>query len=747
MKKTRIFSLVLSAIIVLGLMPSLMGASEDVLTTTAAPTETTKTVPLSITEPIPEGDILKNGDFNLQSCLGSWNSNTQTVEWIEDENGGYIKCSGIVQNYRGFIYKASVGAGKYKLTCYLRCAVPGEISILRVSAYSGSDPITFYAYPTSDEWLKVEAYFESTKSITKITFAGGTSPILTQDYCVDNLSLVPVSEIPADAPTEFYHEGRKHSYADVEAASLANAPVYDMYDKEAEDALYKIDGLFINQDADSIGSTTCSEEHLENYAKQFRDTHVTDYVICVCNTISSFPSTVFDDGVESYYVRDEEGNVIGTNSYYDSDHYIYEVLDSDYIGAFNDAFREVGINTWISFRMNDCHGRNDTYSDLMSDFYYQNPQFRRCPEQTTGINNYWRNAYDFKHQEIRDMWLAYIDEALYRYDVCGIELDWLREPFVFAPGEEEAGIPILNQFMQDVADIVAKWEEYYGHEIKLGVRVSSTLEVNRNFGLDVKTWIESDIIDMVCPSGRYTTTDSTIPVTMWDELIGDRDIILAPCIEYNIKSTNDSTSTQGNHTLDTYCGYAAMLYEQGADKIYLYNYYRSMGNVIKDEDRITTKDAKLPISSPKQYFNIITTIGSYEKVMERNRRVIVTYNDLLAPDKEAVGQLPGRVFMFSGMTVKVTQAVGAIPEGSTVKLKYSLPNELYADFRPDTYVNGVECTYEKLEYNTLGITSYPLFTYDVPAEAWDDVFNMEFVPNEYTEINYIEIVITPPEAE
>lgn len=743
MKKTRILSLVLSALFVIGLMPSLIGASEVAETTTATEETTTATVPLSIAEPLPEGDILKTGDFNEMSCLGNWNSNTQTINWIEDANGGYIECSGIAINYKGFIYNPpqTITTGKYKFTCYVRCAVPGELTILRLIFTHGSTTTTYYMYPTSDEWLKVECYVDAPKPITKITFQGGTDPMFIQDYCIDNVSIVPVDEIPEDAPTEFYFEGKKHSYADVEAAAAANAPVYDMYDKAAEDEIYEINGLFINQDADSLGSSTCSEDDIVAYAMQFKDTHVTDYVLCLCNTLSSFPSEVFEDLADKYYVRDEEGNVIGTDDYYAGAHHIFETLDTDIYGVLNDTFREIGINTWISFRMNDCHGRNDTNSQLMSDFFYKNPQYRRASDYT-GTNSYWNNAYDFAHKAIRDMWLAYIDEALYRYDVYGVELDWLREPFIFAIGEEEAGIPILNQFMLDVEAVIEKYEELYGHDIKFGVRVAPDVQTNLNFGIDVVTWIEDGVIDMLCPSGRYATTDSTMPVAEWKEIIGDRDIILAPCIEANIKSTSSAYTGTGSHTLETYCGYAAMYYAQGADKIYIYNYYRNMSNMMTDEDRITTDSAKLPVSSPKQYHNIITTIGSYDKVMERNRRVIVTYNDLESPTESAVGQLPARVFMFSGQTIKITQAVGVIPEGATVKIKYSLPNELYKDFRPDVFVNGVECIDEGYEYSSMGITSCPVFVCDVPAEAFDEVFEMEFVPNEYTEIDYIEITIT-----
>lgn len=749
MKKRRILSLAMASLLVLGLMPALMGA-DDVATDAAAEevTLTKEDLPPSIAEPLPEGNIIKGGDFNERGSVGKWNANTQTLTWIEDENGGYIECSGISVNYKGFIYKpGAIPVGKYKCTFYVRCAVPGEKSILRVNFYHGSTNTIYYLHPTSYEWLKVECYVDAPEAIYQITFAGSTNQIFTQDYCIDNFSMVPVEEIPENLPTDYYN-GQPNTAAEIQKIYEANLPTYDMYDKEAEDALYKINGLFVNQDADSYTSASCSEQDIVDYAMSFVGTHITDYVICMNNTLSTFPSEVFEDKADKYFVRDEEGNIIGTDSYYAGDYHIFNELDTDCIGVWNDIFRENGINTWISFRMNDCHDRNvtDGSSKLLSNFYLNNPQYRRAWGYK-GTNSYYNGCYDFKYQEIRDMWLAYIDEALWRYDVYGIELDYLRELFLFAIGEEEAGIPILNQFMRDVKAIVEKWEGVYGHDIKIGVRVSSDLATNLRFGADVATWVEEGILDMISPCGRFTTTDSTMPIGEWVELIGERDIILAPGIEMNIQPNPSSNS--GSHTLETYCAYATSIFSQGADKVYLFNYYRNMSRMIKPEDRITTKDPKLSVGSEKQYFNIITTLGSYDKLLTMNRRMIMTYNDLEAPTKTPDSPLPAMAFMFSGINIKLYQDVGFIPEGSKVTLKFSMPNELYKDYLPDVFVNGVEVPYSgKSEYNTLGLTACPIFCYDVPAEAWNDgKFNMEFVPNEFTQIDYVEIYVEAPTAE
>lgn len=747
MKKRRILSLAMASLLVLGLMPALMGA-DDVATDAAAEevTLTKEDLPPSITGPLEEGNILKDSDFNARASVSRWNANTQTITWIEDENGGYIECSGISINYKGFIYRPSVSvpAGKYKFVFYVRCAVPGEKTILRVNFYHGSTNTVYYLHPTSEEWLKVECYVDAPDAIYQITFAGSTNSIFTQDYCLDHFSLIPVEEIPADAKTEFYN-GQPNTSAEIQKIYDANQPTYDMYDKEAEDLLYSINGLFVNQDADSYTSASCSEQDIVDYAMQFVGTHITDYVICMNNTLSTFPSEVFEDQADKYFIRDEEGNIIGTDSYYAGAYHIFNELDTDCIGVWNDIFRENGINTWISFRMNDCHDRNvtDGSSKLLSNFYLNNPQYRRAWGYK-GTNSYYNGCYDFKYKEIRDMWLAYIDEALWRYDVYGVELDYLRELFLWAIGEEEAGIPILNQFMRDVVAIIEKWEGVYGHDIKLGVRVSSDLATNLRFGLDVAAWVEEGILDMISPCGRFETTDSTVPIAEWIELIGDRDIELAPGIEMNIQST--PYSTRGSHTLETYCGYAASILSQGADKVYLFNYYRGLGRMIKDEDRITTTDAKLSVGSEKQYFNVITTLGSYDKLMTMNRRVIMTYNDMEAPTESPDSPLPAMTFMFAKEPIRLYQDVGHIPEGAKVTLKFSMPNELYADYLPDVKVNGVDVQYVgKYEYNTIGLTAYPVFPYEIPAEAWNNgQLNMEFYPNEFTQIDFLEVLIEVP---
>jgi uncharacterized lipoprotein YddW (UPF0748 family) len=93
--------------------------------------------------------------------------------------------------------------------------------------------------------------------------------------------------------------------------------------------------------------------------------------------------------------------------------------------------RHQGIESWISLRMNDVHNQPDKPDDatLHSDFWRNNPQLRR-----QGYEGYYSRALDDGHAEVRDHYLKLIDETLDRYDIDGLELDSMREPYLFSRG-------------------------------------------------------------------------------------------------------------------------------------------------------------------------------------------------------------------------------------------------------------------------------------------------------------------------
>ncbi len=64
------------------------------------------------------------------------------------------------------------------------------------------------------------------------------------------------------------------------------------------------------------------------------------------------------------------------------------------------------------------------------DFWKLNPQYA-----VKGFNDYFATCLDFAHQEVRDYFMALVEETLTRYDIDGLELDFMREPYLFSKGK------------------------------------------------------------------------------------------------------------------------------------------------------------------------------------------------------------------------------------------------------------------------------------------------------------------------
>ena len=142
----------------------------------------------------------------------------------------------------------------------------------------------------------------------------------------------------------------------------------------------------------------------------------------------------------------------------------------DYPARVIERCRHDRVSPWISLRMNDCHGARLRTSDPR-EFLAEAPGVAR--QNCTG---YFATCLDYAHPEVRDYYMALVDETLERYDVDGLELDFMREPYLFSAGKEAAGATILTAWLGEVRKRVEATAARRGHAIRLGVRVPSTPE-------------------------------------------------------------------------------------------------------------------------------------------------------------------------------------------------------------------------------------------------------------------------------
>ena len=97
----------------------------------------------------------------------------------------------------------------------------------------------------------------------------------------------------------------------------------------------------------------------------------------------------------------------------------------------------IGMQFLAGLRMNDRHP-----GSVESPFYRENPKW----QLGYGEGDY-RGGMDYKYEGVRDAVLGFTEELLERYDLDGIELDWMRWCHMFIPCEAEENAPMLTHFM------------------------------------------------------------------------------------------------------------------------------------------------------------------------------------------------------------------------------------------------------------------------------------------------------------
>ncbi len=761
MKKMKFFAAILSLSLIVQLFA--VGASAKLVVGVSGVPEHTEAFvqPLSIPTDLPSDNLLGESNFDSIDCVSQWTkqTNSMILEWLCDDNGGYLRTDAIPYNYFGYRLKPTeeVPAGIYKFTGYFRTYNRDELTSLRVEFEDADNKAMVTLNVNCDnEWMKVEYYVTLTSALDELNVCGKGYPEFFQDYCMDEFSLVPVDSIPSGANTSTTF-GENWDRQTVLEIAYANAGGYsDTYDPETYLEKYKVNGIMLNNDADGTlhnvgGNTdTVTEEDFIGAIMQYKDTQVTDFMLTVCNEIATYPSNVWTSYLDKYHQTEENGIAVDYTEAAPCKgaHHIWETLGIDYIGLWAETLNDIGINPWLSFRMNDAHERNVATHWLQSDYFHENPHLYRVKHHN--FVSYMDKTYDYTYPEVREHYLQLINEALSRYDVYGLELDFQRERFLWHIGGEHRGLDIFNQFMRELYDVVAIYEEKYGHDIKIAVRVPSDPQTCYEFGLDVITWAAEGTVDHVTVTGRFECTDFDMPIRLWDSILTPYGVTLAAGIDTAYVRPNTSKGNMG-WTPELYAGFCASAYSQGADKIYILNMNTSVTSFTSDDERFTIgTDSTINSSNSRWIFT--TNMGSYDKVIEMNRRCIITFNDSPALWNKYQFTLSKTISRGTVTTLRIP--VGDITVGSKVTLDISMPKaQLEYGIVPRVYINSVQCTYTGYGTSRPGgvanFTDDPVLHYDVPVEAQEDyymVIEIEYDGSTSYTMEHVEVYIQPRNA-
>ena len=228
--------------------------------------------------------------------------------------------------------------------------------------------------------------------------------------------------------------------------------------------------------------------------------------------------------------------------------------------------KELKLRFWLTCRMNEIHEDDDRFMVLRSLFKEKHPELLHGkdyhPEAVYAPRKNYSYAWDYGKAEVREHFLKLFREWL-RYDIDGIELDYCRSPCLFPPGEETEGAPLLTDFMTKLRAAIDQTAEQRGHPMKLAIRVPPSLKRCKAAGIDIATWIDRGLVDVITPMDRgYFDPEPELPSFI--ALARPKGVIVLGGIEPKCRGYRQSNKLN-------YAAVSSFLH-MGADGIYTFNY-------------------------------------------------------------------------------------------------------------------------------------------------------------------------------
>lgn len=437
-------------------------------------------------------------------------------------------------------------------------------------------------------------------------------------------------------------------------------------------------GFVINEDDSHFFMIRTPEEMsvegLNAFVDQYAGTKVTHLFLCPNAMKASYRSAVWDaiwDLAPNQRVKDDEAAPVAKQ--WMSNAKLLDERGLDPYAVWIARCREKGISPWLSMRMNDVHNVDDVDSYIHSRFWMEHPDYWRIP----GGAGWTDRAFNYAIPEVREYHMKFIRELLERYDPDGLELDWMRFGYHFAPGKEAEGCVILTDFMREVRALTQSWSEKRGHPVLLGARVPTLPESAKGLGMDGVTWAREGLVDMLVPTPFWATAEFDIPVEEWRRLITEGAdtkapaVTLAPGTEILLRAHPGAGQTLND--IESVRGFAASCLHRGADFIYTFNYM----------------DPAPMAGGVPAYRALLEEGVDLDTVTRLPRRHPLTYRDTVAPGKPSGAQLPANPVHSPEFTLHI----GPAPkQGQVIFLAALSDKPGVAEAKMEVSLNGAPCT-------------------------------------------------------
>lgn len=498
----------------------------------------------------------------------------------------------------------------------------------------------------------------------------------------------------------------------------------------------------------------------ENYIKaavlQYKNTDITDFVMSINGVISSVPSKIKTTLMEKYLKKEEMGQPVDytEDACCKTAHHIWNVLGLDLYRIWIDTLREININPWFSFRMNDVHCQMDEFlpNTLISDFMYEHlDEHARIHGRKPEF--YFDRARDWSLPEVRAEMYDFMQEQLEKYDIYGIVLDFQREFICFPPGSEEAGREIMTGFVRSVKELVARMEEKHGHKIKIALRCHPDPVCCFELGFDIIKYAREGLIDMYIASPRFRSTNNDMPIGLWKEILSPYNVELAGATERMVNKYPESkcaaNSSETFNTVESQLGTAGYIFSQGADKLYVFNTFDGHDHMInesckeRNELYIPAEISDCDGTYEDGAYTLFSNAGSMEKISKRRRKCIVSYTDLNTLWKKSKGYLP-LAFEKASQPAYLKINTGRLSDTDTVYLRLGIFGaanklEVYINDNAVQLSGAEDCGIPRL-------TGECVYTYPIAPDMYrknSQVVELIYRGDSSLTVDYADITIIP----
>jgi len=249
--------------------------------------------------------------------------------------------------------------------------------------------------------------------------------------------------------------------------------------------------------------------------------------------------------------------------------------------------REHGLHFVPSYRMNDDHFMFDPlHYPMTGQFWLEHHERLKIRESPILSDPHYGQLLDFSHPEVRDFRLAVIREIIDRYqnEMDGIELDFNRVQVFFPYGKAERRAHVMTDLVARVRRHLDQVGLKNGRQYYLFARVPPTPKNCRWAGLDVPTWTERQLVDVLIPA-QLMTLAHDMPVDAFVQMAQPHGVKVYPALYprtqwgWPLSGTSPPTRYHGAVTRlatpELFRGAAANYWRMGASGFQLFNFRTS----------------------------------------------------------------------------------------------------------------------------------------------------------------------------